>query len=129
MHRLILPTCRDQAIFSSLTSVENLRAKAKEGRAVQRRLIGLMAIGLAGAILALAVFMIEPLHAQVRRVSSKSEGGDNRTIASPDDPYPFPPELIGVELMKQSADQAHQKSLGCISCHQNVGDPHFQDTL
>jgi len=72
---------------------------------------------------------MEPLHAQVRRAASKSERPDNRTVTGPDDPYPFPPELIGVELMKQSADDAHRKSAGCINCHQNVCDPHFKDTL
>ena len=34
-----------------------------------------------------------------------------------------------VNLLHQAADQAHAKSAGCITCHQNVGDPHGKETL
>lgn len=54
---------------------------------------------------------------------------DNRTPTPSDDPYPFPLEMTGVELLKQSAAEAHAKSTGCLSCHQQVRDPHFKDTL
>jgi hypothetical protein len=47
----------------------------------------------------------------------------------PADPFPMPPELVGVELMKQTADEARAKSAGCVACHQNVGDPHGKPTL
>jgi hypothetical protein len=47
----------------------------------------------------------------------------------PSDPFPLPASLVGVELMKQTPDQAHAKSAGCISCHQNTGDPHGKSTL
>jgi len=50
--RLILPTCANHAIFSTLAAVENLRAEATEGRPVRRTLIGSMAIGVAVAIFA-----------------------------------------------------------------------------
>ncbi|QDT36412.1 hypothetical protein [Stratiformator vulcanicus] len=42
------------------------------------------------------------------------------------DPYPMPPEYVGIELMKQTAQQAHAKSHGCIVCHKNAHDPHKQ---
>jgi hypothetical protein len=47
----------------------------------------------------------------------------------PADPFPMPPELANVELMKQTAADAYAKSAGCMGCHQNVGDPHGKDTL
>jgi hypothetical protein len=40
------------------------------------------------------------------------------------DPYPVPPEMQHVDLMKQTdADVAH-KSNGCVQCHQNVPNIH-----
>jgi hypothetical protein len=47
----------------------------------------------------------------------------------PSDPFPLPPELAGVELLKQTADQAQAKSAGCMGCHQTAHDPHYKDTL
>jgi len=47
----------------------------------------------------------------------------------PDDPYPMPLEMAGVNLMGQSDQDRDRKSVGCISCHQNVGDPHPTKTL
>ena len=47
----------------------------------------------------------------------------------PDDPYPMPPELIGVDLLGQSDSTRTQKSAGCVVCHQTVGDPHCKPTL
>lgn len=47
----------------------------------------------------------------------------------PDDPYPMPPELIGVNLLGQSDAEQWRKSTGCVSCHANVGDPHQTQTL
>lgn len=49
---------------------------------------------------------------------------------SPDHgPFPMPAELVGVDLLKQTADQARAKSAGCVACHRNAGDPHCKDTL
>ncbi len=45
------------------------------------------------------------------------------------DPFPMPPELVGVKLMEQTDEQQAAKSNGCIQCHQNVGDPHGKATL
>jgi hypothetical protein len=47
----------------------------------------------------------------------------------PFDPFPMPPELAGVELMKQTAAEAHAKSVGCVVCHANTHDPHGKATL
>jgi hypothetical protein len=45
------------------------------------------------------------------------------------EPFPMPPELASVELMKQSAEDVTRKSAGCIACHQNAGDPHAKETV
>ncbi len=52
-----------------------------------------------------------------------------QSSTDPLDPYPLPPELVGVNLLEQSAEQAARKSAGCVTCHQNVGDPHVKDTV
>src|SRR4051794_33073132 len=43
-------------------------------------------------------------------------------------PFPTPPELVGIDLLAQSAGEAARKSSGCLVCHQQVRDPHFKDT-
>jgi hypothetical protein len=43
--------------------------------------------------------------------------------------YPMPPELRGVNLLRQTAAEADAKSAGCVACHQNTHDPHTKDTL
>lgn len=47
----------------------------------------------------------------------------------PSDPFPMPAELIGVNLMAQTAEQAHAKSIGCVVCHRDAHDPHYKDTV
>jgi hypothetical protein len=47
----------------------------------------------------------------------------------PADPFPMPPELAQVDLLRQTGEQAAAKSAGCVACHQNTGDPHAKDTL
>jgi len=47
----------------------------------------------------------------------------------PLDPYPIPPELAGVNLLAQTEADAVAKSTGCVTCHQNVKDPHWKDTI
>ncbi|CAN5144868.1 hypothetical protein BH11PLA2_BH11PLA2_41220 [soil metagenome] len=47
----------------------------------------------------------------------------------PNDPFPMPPDMAGVNLMAQTAEQAHAKSYGCIVCHQNSHDPHYKETV
>src|SRR5688500_1101932 len=46
-----------------------------------------------------------------------------------EDPYPLPPRLATLDLLRQSAAEAHAKSAGCVICHQNCQDPHFKETL
>ena len=43
--------------------------------------------------------------------------------------YPVPPELSGIDLSRQSAEEAAAKSQGCIVCHQGVCDPHLKSTV
>lgn len=45
------------------------------------------------------------------------------------DPFPLPPHLVGVDLMKQSDAEALAKSAGCINCHRGCVDPHFKKTV
>jgi hypothetical protein len=44
-------------------------------------------------------------------------------------PFPVPPELQGVDLSQQTAEEALGKSYGCIQCHQGVGDMHAKTTV
>src|SRR3954447_26317695 len=46
--------------------------------------------------------------------------------AHPYDPYPTPPEMAGVDLLRQTDEEATRKSAGCVACHQNSRDPHFK---
>src|SRR5471032_3321026 len=43
--------------------------------------------------------------------------------------FPMPPELAGVDLLRQTDDQAAAKSTGCIACHAGSHDPHDKPTL
>src|SRR5260370_34681348 len=43
--------------------------------------------------------------------------------------YPLPPELDGVDLLRQTAAEAEQKSVGCITCHKEAHDPHYKATV
>ena len=48
------------------------------------------------------------------------------------DPFPIPHEMRNLELMRQPKELADAKSVGCIQCHQNSHDPHWdgkQDQL
>jgi hypothetical protein len=45
------------------------------------------------------------------------------------DPFPFPPGFSAEELVKQSAEKATAKSIGCMQCHQGVGDMHAKSTV
>ena len=47
---------------------------------------------------------------------------------SPFDPFPMPEELRTLDLLRQSKEIAHTKSVGCVSCHQGCQDPHFADS-
>ena len=43
--------------------------------------------------------------------------------------FPFPPGYETLELLGQSDLDVRRKSGSCIDCHQNVGDPHREDTV
>ncbi len=47
----------------------------------------------------------------------------------PQEAFPLPPELIGVDLSKQTDAEAAAKSRGCIVCHENVRDMHAKATV
>jgi hypothetical protein len=44
-------------------------------------------------------------------------------------PVAPPPVIEPIDLLKQTAEQAAAKSTGCITCHQNTGDPHAKETV
>lgn len=46
-----------------------------------------------------------------------------------DDPFPYPPGFSAEELVRQSAEKATEKSVGCMRCHQGVGDMHAKSTV
>jgi hypothetical protein len=44
-------------------------------------------------------------------------------------PFPMPPELVGVDLNKQTSDDVAAKSTSCQVCHAGSKDPHYKDTV
>jgi hypothetical protein len=57
---------------------------------------------------------------------------DPRPPAGPQqayDPFPMPPELTHVDLLRQTEAGAAAKSAGCVRCHQNTHDPHAKATV
>src|SRR5580704_15645956 len=81
-------------------------------------------IGLAGLVSLVAVNLLHDARAQ----QSTARPQPNVNI-DPNAPFPMPPELVGVNLLGQSTEDAARKSTGCISCHQGAHDPHFKDTV
>jgi hypothetical protein len=49
--------------------------------------------------------------------------------ASNADPYPMPADWASIHLLQQTDAAASAKSAGCVTCHQNSGDPHAKATL
>ncbi|HKB40241.1 MAG TPA: cytochrome c3 family protein, partial [Gemmataceae bacterium] len=45
------------------------------------------------------------------------------------DPFPMPPEMRNVDLMKQTQPEADAKSAACVNCHRGVGDMHDKNTV
>lgn len=45
------------------------------------------------------------------------------------DSYPIPPDLLGVDMMRQSKADAALKSQSCIHCHTDVGTMHPPNTV
>jgi hypothetical protein len=79
-------------------------------------------VGLAGLLLLVAANAFHAARGQSARPQPAY-------TTDPAAPFPMPPELVGVELMSQTAADAERKSGGCVHCHQNVGDPHFKATV
>src|SRR5262249_43892531 len=73
-----------------------------------------------GLLLAAGLLAVVPLFAL---------RGQTPSSAAASDPFPMPPELAGVDLLKQTGEQAFAKSAGCVQCHQNTCDPHARETL
>jgi hypothetical protein len=99
----------------------------KKDRPIWRSRLSAASVG--GSLLMLLALAVAPLGAQAPGTPYYAPPPDNRTPSDPRDPYPFPPELIGVELLKQTAEQAAAKSASCLHCHRGVRDPHYKDTL
>src|SRR5258708_39501530 len=57
---------------------------------------------------------------------AQSSGQTKTTHAGP---FPMPPELVGVDLLRQTGEQAAAKSTGCITCHSGSHDPHYKETV
>jgi len=45
------------------------------------------------------------------------------------EPFPLPPEMANVNLMRQSDEEAQAKTWGCVQCHQSVGDMHQNESV
>src|SRR5436190_13110672 len=63
----------------------------------------------------------------VSRPPAKSPSRKIRQVSAeqpaPIEPYPVPPELQGIDLRRQSPEEALAKSQGCLECHKTVEDP------
>jgi hypothetical protein len=91
-------------------------------------------------LLAAALAHAEP-HTLLKHVALKTRtpvahsphGGHGPMHAEPanpvPEPFPMPPELRGIDLSKQTFEEAQAKSFGCVQCHQNVGDMHAKPTV
>lgn len=82
-------------------------------------------IAVMGLILVLAYgspFWLGNTQAQTGSVGSVRQTG-------PREPFPIPPDLVGVDLLRQTPEMAQAKSGSCVICHQNTHDPHGKNTL
>ena len=112
----------------------NLLSRNQAGRLICGFLpYRLLAIAIGLGIAASLVHAAEPGRGPTPRVASRApfmiEPPAVAAPVPPDEPYPIPPELIGVDLTKQTADEAWAKSWGCVNCHQNTHDMHNKPTL
>ena len=102
-------------------------------------------IALLATVASLATVVVwgrEPVQRDPRVRPTTFESRDNAPVRLPAAPratytpgledceaYPLPPELQGIDLARQTPDEAHEKSWGCIQCHENTGDPHSKRTV
>ncbi|HUY36953.1 MAG TPA: hypothetical protein VMV69_29815 [Pirellulales bacterium] len=54
---------------------------------------------------------------------------DLAAAASDVEAFPVPPELLGIDLRRQTRQEAAAKSMGCVECHQGVADMHRRTTV
>src|SRR5205809_5762494 len=70
---------------------------------------------------AFACFALMLIHSRITRVMGQSYNASSRISPSGS------PSIE--DLFRQTTDAALRKSKGCISCHENTGDPHEKDTV
>ncbi|MEX0586999.1 MAG: hypothetical protein WD176_10165, partial [Pirellulales bacterium] len=63
--------------------------------------------------------------------ASPHAGGHGPSLAAgaASEPFPLPPEMYGVDLSKQTSEEAAAKSWGCVQCHSGVKDMHGKATV
>ena len=79
----------------------------------------------------------QPTNQEANRMANQSaplqsgvdSNGRQRYVEKLRDPFPMPPEMVGIDLSKQTPAQAAAKSTSCIACHQTVKDPHFSKSV
>ncbi len=116
------------------TPARNSRAHAR--RTAVRAAVLFAPLACVLTLCAVVAYAKQPAVPNAAKASVLPAGGAGlRETKSPDwstdpaDPYPMPPQLANVELMKQTHEEAYAKSVGCIGCHKGIGDPHGKDTL
>jgi hypothetical protein len=89
--------------------------------------VRILRFGLSGVISFVALVAVNFLHdARAQQTTGRPQPAAE---TDPHAPFPMPPELVGVNLLGQSNDDAARKSSGCLTCHQGARDPHFKDTV
>src|SRR5215218_7823222 len=111
------PTLSSARPAGSLGPLRADREVAMPGYPSVRTLrIGLAAV--AGLVGLVAANLLHDAHAQ--QPAGRSQPDVNTDPAAP---FPMPPEMVGVNLLGQSAEEAAAKSAGCLTCHQDARDP------
>ncbi|QDU63034.1 LVIVD repeat protein [Planctomycetes bacterium Pan216] len=108
--------------------------------AIRRRLYLCYAIALASVIMVtvmLAVDTVTDRQAVAEEVEEVEEVVSTPTF--PDEPpvseepplagNPYPPAHAEIDLMRQTAEVAQTKSVGCLHCHKGIEEPHSKTTV
>jgi hypothetical protein len=85
-------------------------------------------IAVAGLVALVAVNLLHDANAQLPAPSPAAGRAQPNVNLDPNAPFPMPPEMVGVNFLGQSKEDADRKSSGCIACHQATHDPHFAPT-
>ncbi len=80
-----------------------------------------------GVIACLALFMGTGLLLPVASIGYGRPGPP--ATSGPKPPFPLPANLDGVDLLRQTPNEAQAKSGSCVVCHREVHDPHGKATL